>query len=81
MSMEVTVYLDGQLIATLAYRARDGRWLLVGRELHVADGDSVRGAIATAARDVTTDVFQPSGRRVQINAVEYVARPMEMEYN
>jgi hypothetical protein len=71
--MRVAIFLRKQHIANLQFMVVDGAWSLTAKDMLVDSTLEVDAAIRLATRDVQTDVFQPNGRRIQLNDVEYVA--------
>ena len=71
--MHVEIYLAKKLIATLTLEIAGRAWTLKSKAYHVDETPEVEAAIQRAMHDATTDVFQPNGRSVQLNEVEYVA--------
>jgi hypothetical protein len=71
--MRVAVFFRKQHVANLRFAVCDKSWALTAKDLLVEPTSEVEAAIRTATRDVQTDVFQPNGRRIQLNDVEYVA--------
>ncbi len=74
--MEVKIYLFGELLATLTFKSEGQNWDLASQSTHVGETPEIRKAIAIAVSSVTTDVFQPTGRKVVLNDVSYVATPL-----
>lgn len=72
--MEVKIYLFDRLLATLTFKSGGQGWYLASQSMHVGETPEIRKAIAIAVSSVTTDVFQPTGRRVLLNDVSYVAK-------
>ena len=74
--MEVKIYLLDELLATLTFKSEGHNWYLASQSLHVDESPEIRQAIAIAVSSVTIDVFQPTGRKVVLNEVSYVATPL-----
>ena len=73
--MYVTVFLRKERIANLQFEVQASSWTLVSKEMLAEATPEVNAAIERAAYHVKTDVFQPTGRRVELDEVQYVAQP------
>lgn len=71
--MDVEVYKLGVSIASLRFTVVQGAWSLVRQDLWVEGTADVEAAIRRVVQSVTTDVFQPSGRTVELDDISYVA--------
>jgi hypothetical protein len=74
--VDVSVFLCGQEVAELRFVRATSAWELARKTLLVAPTEQTERAIKIATSSLMMDVFQPTGRVVQLNEVQYVAKPI-----